>query len=111
MIKKENRIRHENSKKCIAYEYPIGDKDLNIALVEIRGRYPDSGVVINEVVKELIFVIEGKGKIVIDNKEYQLNEEDSLIILPKQKYYWEGNLKLLITCNPSWYPEQHKHID
>jgi hypothetical protein len=45
IVKKENRIRHENSPKCTAYEYMMDDKDINIALAEIDGRYPDTGLV------------------------------------------------------------------
>ena len=109
IIKKENAIRHENSPKCIAYEYFFGDKEIDIAFIEINGRYPDKGCVTNEIVKESVFVVEGKGKIVIDKKEHKLEEKDALLIFPKQKYFFEGKLKLVVSCSPAWYPEQHKN--
>jgi len=111
LVKKKSRIKYENSPKCIAYEYPMNDRDINIAFIKIKGRYPDKGQVTNEVVKELIFVVKGKGKIVIDKKEHNLEEGDSVIILPKQKYSFNGMLELIVSCSPAWYPEQHKHID
>ncbi len=107
-IAKEQRIRHENSPKCIVYEYPMEDKDINVAFVEISGRYPDKGLVTNEIVKELIFVIEGNGKIVINKEEFALKSQDTVLILPKQKYFIEGKLKLVVSCSPAWHPEQHK---
>ncbi|UCD04235.1 MAG: cupin domain-containing protein [Candidatus Woesearchaeota archaeon] len=110
IVKKNSRIEHENSKKCIAYEYPMGDKDINVALIKINGRYPNEGEVTNEVVKELSFVAKGFGKVVIDKKEYTLEEGDAILILPKQKYFFEGDLELVISCNPAWYPEQHKQV-
>jgi mannose-6-phosphate isomerase-like protein (cupin superfamily) len=110
LIKKKQRIRHENSPKCIAYEYPHGDKDMNIAWIEIDGRYPEDGEVVNEVVKELVFVVHGKGRIVIEGEEYKISEGDSLFIRPGQKYFFEGKLNLVMANHPAWYPEQHKII-
>ncbi|MCD6478515.1 MAG: hypothetical protein J7L44_01365 [Candidatus Diapherotrites archaeon] len=65
LVKKEESIRHENSAKCIAYEYPMGDRDINVAFVEIKGRYPDKGHVANETVKELIFVESGEAGLLL----------------------------------------------
>jgi mannose-6-phosphate isomerase-like protein (cupin superfamily) len=110
ITKKENRVRHENSLKCIAYEYPMKDKDINVAFIEIDGRYPDNGYVTNESVKEVVFVAKGKGKIVIENKKYDLKEGDVALIQPKEKYFFDGKLELVVSCNPAWYPEQHKSI-
>lgn len=111
IIKKENRLRHENSPKCIAYEYLHNDKDINVAQIEIDGRYPDIGQVTNKKVKELIFVVEGNGRIVIDNKEDKITEGDAVLILPNQKYSIEGKLKLVISCTPAWSPEQHEIVN
>jgi mannose-6-phosphate isomerase-like protein (cupin superfamily) len=110
IIKKEERITQKNSEKCTAYEYPFHDKDLDITYVEINGRYPDEGLVTNEKVKESFLVLSGSGKLFIDQKESILKEGDAIFILPKQKYFWEGNFKLVISSNPAWSPEQHKNI-
>ena len=110
IIKKENRIIFENSPKCIAYEYPMEDKDINVAIIEIDGRYPDKGHVLNEKVKELVLVTKGRGKIVIENTKLDLNEGDVALIQPKEKYFFEGKLKMIVTCSPAWYSEQHKII-
>jgi mannose-6-phosphate isomerase-like protein (cupin superfamily) len=110
IVKKEDRVRHENSPRCIAYEYPMGDEDINVAFVEIVGRYPDEGHVMNESVKEMMFVTEGRGRLVIENQEHMLGEGDAVLILPGQKYFIDGKMKLVIPCSPAWSPEQHKHI-
>ena len=107
IIKKKDRVRHENSPQCIAYEYPIEDKDINIAFVEIKGRYPDKGLVTNRRVKEMIFVKGGSGKIVIEGTEHLLEEGDAILILPGEAYFFDGNLELVVPCSPAWYPEQH----
>ena len=45
IIHKEETKEFKNSEVCTAIEYPMGDKDINGAVVEIVGRYPikDSG--------------------------------------------------------------------
>lgn len=110
IISKNSRIRFENSPKCIAYEYPLKEKDLNVALVEINGRYPDNGEVTNQVVKELLYVVKGKGKVVIDSTEHMIGSGDVVLLLPNQKYFYDGVFTLVVSCSPAWYPEQHKEI-
>jgi mannose-6-phosphate isomerase-like protein (cupin superfamily) len=108
IIRKVEAAKSENSQSCVAYEYPFGDKEINVAFIEIDGRYPDAGCVTNTVVKELLFVVEGRGKVVIDGDEQPLEAQDAILIKPNQKYFFEGRLKLVSTCAPAWYPEQHR---
>jgi mannose-6-phosphate isomerase-like protein (cupin superfamily) len=112
IIKKEDRVEHKNSDKCVAHEYPMHDKDINIAHIEIDGRYPNSGLVLNEKVKEIVYVTQGSGKIVVEGEEHSLNKGDSILLLPNQKYFFEGNyLEIIAACSPAWWPEQHKTVE
>jgi len=111
VIHKKNAIKIKHSKKWIAYEYDHHDKDINIACIEIKGRHPDSGFVMNEKVKEIIFVTKGTGKIVIEKTAHPLTEGSAVLVLPKQKYYVEGNLTLVIPCTPAWTMQQHKQMN
>lgn len=111
LVKKHERVMHKNSGACTAYEYPMDDKDINVALVDIDGRYPEQGSATNETVKELIFVSHGTGRVVIEGKSHDLSEGDSVLILPNKRYSLEGKLRLVISGSPAWYPEQHKHLD
>ena len=61
LVKKENAIRHKNNENSTSFEYETGDKEINIAFVEVSGRYPERGRMYNTICKELIFVIEGAG--------------------------------------------------
>ena len=48
---------------CFAVEYPLMDKPIHGAVIEISGRYPDIGFSRNEVCIELAYVISGRGKL------------------------------------------------
>jgi len=111
IIKKSQRKKHENAPTCIVYEYGHRDNNINVAFAEINGRYPENGFSFNEVCKEIFFVLEGKGKIEINGKEMKLEQGDAVLIQPQQKYFLEGKLKLVISCNPAWNPNQYKVID
>jgi mannose-6-phosphate isomerase-like protein (cupin superfamily) len=107
-IKNTDSIEHKNSDECIAFEYPLNDKDINVAFVEINGRYPDSGKMFNEECKEIAFVVEGDGKVVVNDEEFVLEKGDLILIEPKEHFYWEGKLKVLLSCSPAWTLEQYK---
>jgi len=111
VVKKSDRIKHLNSPVCIAYEYAHKDKNISIAFIELRGRYPDKGRVTNQICKEMVFVVKGEGKVEIDGNEFILNEGDTILIQPNQKFFWEGNLVLVMPCHPAWYPEQHVEVE
>jgi mannose-6-phosphate isomerase-like protein (cupin superfamily) len=111
LVKKSESQKFENSPKAIAFEYPMNDKDINGAVVELSGRYPDKGVVVNEVCKEMVYVIKGSGRLIVENKEIDLNEGDVAVIEPGEKYYWDANMTIFVPSTPAWYPEQHKTIN
>jgi len=108
---KDQTTKFKNGDTCIAHEYPLKDKDLDTAVVEVIGKYPVNGLATNTVCKELAYVLKGSGKIFIEDKEYVLEQGTEVLIEPNEKYSWEGNFTLIISCAPAWYPEQHKLID
>ena len=110
IIYKDQAKTFRNSDVCVAIEYPMGDKDINGATIELNGRYPDTGRVVNEVCKELVYVIEGTGILAVEGEEVQLAHGDLALIEPGEKYFFDGKLKLFVPCVPAWYPEQHKNI-
>ena len=110
ILKKEERVKVQNSKECSVYEYHFGDKDLDLSCAEIRGRYPPEGFVMNEKIKEIFYVQKGKGKINIEGKDFNITKGDVMLIQPKQKYFWQGTLDLVLACHPRFTFDQHKNI-
>ncbi len=93
------------------YEYNIKDKDINYCIVEINGRFPAHGFAVNKVCKEMAHILEGDGILWVDGKVYELKKDDVVLVMPNEKYYWNGKMKLGIPCSPAWYPEQHIEVE
>jgi len=110
VLHKNQSQKHANAPTCRVHEYPLGDANINGAVAELNGRYPEQDRVTNTVCKELAYVINGSGKVVVEGKEVLLNQGDMVLIQAGEKYYWEGQMTLFLSCTPAWYPEQHKQI-
>ncbi len=104
-------VQHKNSDRCIALEYPLGDPAINIAHITIDGRYPETGTATNTKCKEICYVINGEGSVVIEGNKFPLRQGDAVLIEPSERYYWEGVLTLLVPCTPAWSQEQHIMTD
>lgn len=99
--------RFENASSCIAYEYQTGNTEINLARVEINGRYPLEGSAINREVTELVYVERGEGKVGINDALETLEKGDLVLVEKGDRVWWEGDFTLLISCAPAWTPEQY----
>lgn len=111
LVLKSQTETHKNSESCTAIEYPMGDEDINGAVVKLDGRYPTKGRVMNVKCKELCYVIEGSGKVVVNGQETILHQGDSILIEPGEAYFWDGQLTMFVPSSPAWYPGQHKEVE
>lgn len=111
IARKEQIKEIKVSDTMIVYEYPIMDSAIHGVVVELNGRYPEKGRVVNEKVVELGFIIKGSGKLVIEDEEIAFKEGDQLLIKPGERYFWDASATLFMPCAPAWYSEQHKEVD
>ena len=63
LIKKSDALDGSNSDNCKYIEYSFSDKDMDLGITTITGRYPLDGYCVNTVSKELVYVLDGDGKI------------------------------------------------
>ncbi len=110
IIKKSETKTFANGSYCTAREYPLGDKGIDGAVIELSGRYPEKEFAINEKCKEMAYVISGAGRLITTDDVTSFSADDLLLIDAGEKYYWEGRAKLFVTCTPAWFPEQHKIV-
>jgi mannose-6-phosphate isomerase-like protein (cupin superfamily) len=108
-ISKDAAIPHDNGNHCRALEYEFaGETDINVAVIELTGRYPDTGYCYNEVCKEEMYVADGQGSMTISDTVNQIKKGDMLLIQPGDRYFLDGAMTLVIAASPAWYPDQHK---
>ena len=105
----EAAIIHENSPNCKVYEYVMKNSEMNIGVAEITHRYPDEGFAMNHKCSEMGYILKGSGKLVTEKSEAILGSGDVVYIPHGEKYYWEGNMTVVLPATPAWYPEQHEN--
>jgi len=106
-VRASNAKRFKNAETCTAYEYETGSKDINIARIEIRGRYPLEGGAVNNEVSELVYVEQGEGNVSVNGILSGLCTGDVILIEKGEEVLWEGTLDLIISCAPAWTKEQY----
>ncbi len=110
-IKKSNAVKGANSDKCKTLEYSFKDKDMDLGIATITGRYPENGFCVNTISKELIYVLDGNGKLYFENNCIEFEEGDSILINSNEKYYWDSTYCIVsMTCTPAWNEEQYKLV-
>ncbi len=112
IYKKFNQTELFTGKTNKTYEYNIEDADINYCIVDINGRFPtENKYALNKSCKEMAHILSGSGVLVVNNKKYQLEKDDVVLIDKLEKYYWEGNMRLGLPCSPAWKPEQHMELE
>jgi len=83
------------------WDYPMPNEHLGISYQEHNGRVPQKGWGVNTACLEEYFIIDGKARVFIDNKEYEADKGDIIILEPGQKSYLiADHLKLLTITRP-----------
>lgn len=99
-----------NSNTCYGVQYSFDEKELNIAVITIDGRYPSKGHLVNEVINEVVYVLRGQGGVGVDDKFNKLKPGDAVYIKSGERYYLEGKMQVYVPCAPAFFPEQHKEV-
>src|ERR1700690_1151855 len=98
-----------NGDDCTIYDYPTGASEMSGVVAVISGRYPSIRRVHNNICMMVAFVLAGsQGKVVVEAVEYPLEPGDLVMIDPRERYYWEGELRLFIASTPAWTPDQQE---
>lgn len=113
IVKKDNvkEIKNSDTSSLLEYSIELNDKDMDFAINIITGRYPEKGYAVNEECKELVYVLNGTGTLNTRNESTSFSQGDVLLIDKGEHYYWNGNCKIIMVCNPAWYKEQCKLLD
>jgi mannose-6-phosphate isomerase-like protein (cupin superfamily) len=108
---KHQSFEKKSSDACLITEYHLEDEMINVAIAEVTGRYPPTGSALNQVCKEVAYIHEGSGKVVVNGEEHNLKVGDLVLIEPGEKFHWEGNMRVFISCTPAWTKEQSIRVE
>jgi mannose-6-phosphate isomerase class I len=106
--KKREAKKEKNSAACVAYEYALPTDTLDMARIELGGRYPETGWAVNTVCTSLVYVSRGKGTVTSQGVTHHLAEGDQVLVLPHEPYAFDGMMELLFAATPAWSPMQAK---
>lgn len=109
-VAREDAVSHEMA-SCTVYEYAMESGEMNIGVAEIRGRYPEAGYAVNQECCEMGYVLRGSGRLVTEEREVVLGEGDVVSLPRGEKYYWEGELTVVLPAAPAWHPAQHAIVE
>ena len=101
MIIKESGSVKKQAGPMIINEYRF-DPKYSGALIEIDGKH---GKIKCTGEDRTYFIIEGKGKFVINNKESAVSKNDLIFIPKNTPYDIKGKLKLFLICSPEFNPK------
>ena len=107
ITKKTETFERKNSDKCIVTEYPSLAEDMDFAQVTISGRYPEALYAVNTRCKEMVYIHSGTGQVEVNGVIHPLDAGDVVLIDAGEKFCWDGNMTLFITCRSAFDVEQH----
>ena len=111
VIKNKDAAKGTNSDNCKTLEYSFQDQNIDLGIATITSRYPDAGYCMNTVSKELIYVLDGNGKLYFENEVVEYEKGDAILIDSNEKYYWDTTYCVVsMSCIPAWSKDQYKIV-
>ena len=107
IIKYSNREIHQAHQNATVDEYIMTNKDVDICVVTVSGRSPVHGKLMNQNYSCVCYCIDGKGTVC----GYPVTKGDAFNILPKEKYWFDGNFKFIMCGTPAFDPNQNKQVE
>ncbi len=98
-------------KSSILDEMFLPSEKLSCGIAVLGDKYPEQGYSLNLESETLIIILEGKGQIVIEEKEFKVKEKDIVFIGKDKKYrIITDSLKFAVLNSPPWKETQYQII-
>lgn len=108
--KLKDAVPFTNSSVCQGVSYEGTGDDIDGAVITVGGRYPDSGYVVNEACKELVYITAGAGKLLRPAGAKNFETGDVVLIDCGEAFAWEGNFEGFFATTPKFSPAQYKQV-
>ncbi len=100
----------ENSPECNGISFGSLNDEIDMAVIEVNGRYPSEGFLVNEICKEAVYVLSGGGKLIGTETSLDFTAGDVLYVDSEEKFAWQGDFKAVFSLTPAFSPFQHKEV-
>ena len=90
--------------------YNTKEQCINAAVVYQETEIGHSEEFYHEKSAFIYYIIEGEGKWIIEDVEYDVEAKDVVIVPPRKKFYFKGNLKQVCVTAPAWDEQYEKHV-
>ena len=108
IIKKSESNKVTPTSSTTIREYLMNEQAISGAVAEINGRYPEKGFAVNEVSKELVYILSGGGEIFSKSGKQSFVLGDVIFIDKHEQFAWKGNFSMFMVTTPKFDPKQHK---
>lgn len=58
----------------------------------------------------IYYILEGCGKWIIEDEEYEVKAKDVVIVPPGKRFYFKGKIKQICITAPAWEEKFEKHV-
>lgn len=110
LVKKSQTNRLKTTNATTILEYLMEEDGVSGAVAKIHGNYPEKGFAVNEVCKELVYILRGSGQIVTESEQRAFETGDVIFINRRERFRWEGDFSMFMVTTPKFDPNQHKII-
>lgn len=107
--KKNTGMQFRNSDACYGEAFADEGAPLDMAVIEITGRYPDAGYIYNDEAHEMVYVSRGQGYFKQKGGKWQkLDIGDVVYFAPGERIAWKSEgMTIIVPCSPQFKPAKH----
>lgn len=98
MIIKAGETNHKKAGPMNIWEYKINEK-FSGTLIKIDGKHGKIKCLKED---RIYFILEGNGKFIIDDREFEVSKEDLVFVPMNTPYDILGKMKYFLICSPEF---------
>ncbi len=107
IVKQQEIVVHDAHGNSKVYEYYMQDKKIDLCVVNVNGRVPEKGQLVNSEYTCVCYVLDGEGEFC----GQAISKGDAFNILSAEKYWFDGNFSMVMSGTPAFDPGQNKIVD
>jgi len=107
IIKKTDVIAHDGHGNSLVHEYYMKDKKIDLCVVNVNGRVPEKGQLVNFEYTCVCYVLDGKGSFC----GQAISKGDAFNILIGERYWFDGEFSMVMSGTPAFDPMQNKIVE